>query len=403
MAFQDHCASLSTLLDDLSLFAESSTFDPWPVLREPNAERRRAARDQILSASSEYESQLEEIERVRVHVTGIRDKVLSKVWRAKNSLSPIAALPPEILESVFDWVVNPPWDKRTSIKYRDLVMQVSKKWRDTALRSTALWNFGIVVDGDFRSARKSFARAANRPIHLVLSVPHKRTTPISSADALGKYSDSLWISRIAHLELSGHKRGALRALRDLLNAAVDRKLPMLRGCTAAAITTTDALCRTCRVQGVQGVPELDVKATWAPALTILCVRDIPTTLDVSSWSSITSLTLSHQTCPWATLYGGLRHSSHLEEIQLDGLRLSDEEPIVDSEKIHLPRLHTMVLGVDTTEALSHLLRTTHAPRLRKLLILNLPSCTLNDIDASQWPSIVLYFTRLVSPLDQMQF
>jgi len=164
MAFQEHCATLFTLLDDLSLFAESGTFDPWPVLPEPNAEGRRAAQDQIPGASSEYESQLEEIERVRAHVTGIRDKLLSKVWRAKNSLSPIASLPPEILESVFDWVVNSLLDKRASIRYRDSLMQVSKQWRDTVLRSTALWNFGVAVDGDFRSARKSFARAANRPI-----------------------------------------------------------------------------------------------------------------------------------------------------------------------------------------------------------------------------------------------
>src|ERR1700733_9521249 len=230
MAFQDHCASLYALLDGLSRVDESSTFDPQPVLRDPNVERRRVLQGQILGASAKYESQLGEIEQLQARITEIRDSLLSKISRAKNSLSPISALPPEILSLVFDWVDNPPPSRHASVKDRDSLMQVSKEWNDTALRSPALWNFGIIADGDFTSARKSFARAESLPIRLVLSVPHRRRIPgpTTSMDALDKDLDSSWVSRLGYVELSGHRGGALQAFNELINFATGRKLTMLR-------------------------------------------------------------------------------------------------------------------------------------------------------------------------------
>jgi len=407
MAFQDHCASLYALLDDLSRVDESSTFDPQPVLRDPNVERRRALQGQILGASAEYESQLGEIEQLRARITEIRNSVLSKVSRAKNSLSPISALPPEILSLVFDWVVNPPPSRHASVKDRECFMQVSKQWKDTALRSPALWNFGIIADGDFTSARKSFARAGSLPIRLILSVPHKRShfDPNTSMDTLDKDLDSSWVSRLGYVELSGHRGGALQAFNQLINLATERKLPMLRELIATTQPGGNLYCRHCRAN--KGIFRLDVNATWAPALTILSVRQTPAIFDVSPLDSITSLVLvdsPHRDFPWNGLYGGLRRARLLNELTIDKIRLSDEIPIADEMKIHLPRLRKMVLGGLPTFTLCHLLRIMHTPGLRKLSIGTLPDVTLSamaEIDGefpSQWPTAVLYFIRLASSL-----
>ena len=395
------------MLDGLSRVDESSTFDPQPVLRDPNVERRRALQGQILGASAEYESQLEEIEQLRARITEIRNSVLSKISRGKNSLSPIAALPPEILSLVFDWVVNPPPSKHASVKDRESLMRVSKQWEDTALRSPALWNFGIITDGDFTSARKSFAHAGSLPIRLILSVPHRRRDlgPNTSADALDKDLDSSWVSRLGYVELSGHRCGALQALNELVNFAIERKLPMLRELHAITERNRNVYCRHCRAN--RGSSRLDVNGAWAPALTILSVRETPAILDVSLWSSITSLVFVNRTLrdfPWNGLYGGLRRASLLEELTIEKVRLSYEIPTANEIKIRLPRLRKMVLGGLPTLTLHHLLRIMHAPGLRKLSIGTLPDDTLNamtEIDdgiLSRWPTVVLHFTRLASSL-----
>ena len=311
------------MLNSLSRVDESSTFDPQPLLRDSNVERRRALHSQILGASAEYESQLEEIEQLRARITEIRNSVLSKISRAKNSFSPVAALPPEILSLVFDWVVNPPPSKHASVKDRESLMQVSKQWKDTALRSPALWNFGIIADGDVTSARKSFAHAGSLPIRLILSVPHKRRNPgpNASVDVLDKDLDSSWVSRLGYVELRGHRGGALQALNELINFAAERKLPMLRELNATTGPNMDAYCRRCWAN--RGISGLDVNATWAPALTILSVCETPAILDVSPWSSITSLVFVNRglrNFPWNGLYGGLRRASVLEELTIDKVR-----------------------------------------------------------------------------------
>jgi hypothetical protein len=121
------------------------------------------------------------------------------IRHAKNSLSHIAALPLEVHELVSDWAVNLLSSKLST-------MQVSKQWRNTALRSQVLWNCRIAVDEDFTSARKSFARVGNRPIRL----PHRRTPRDSNICALDKDLDFSWLPRIEYLELGDHKSGAVR-------------------------------------------------------------------------------------------------------------------------------------------------------------------------------------------------
>lgn len=173
MEFQDHCASLSALLHSLSRVAESGAFDPQPILRNPNAEKRNALEARVLSASAKYESQLGEIEQVS---TSPKYEMAfypsSRVRRTHLVPSPLFLQKPWHLCSTGSLTRH-----RTN-KDREPVMQAARQWRDTVLQqSTMLWNWAsssMVISG----------YAGNFLIPLILSVPHKPVTVSPSTCAL---------------------------------------------------------------------------------------------------------------------------------------------------------------------------------------------------------------------------
>ncbi|KAF4614624.1 hypothetical protein D9613_003418 [Agrocybe pediades] len=104
--------------------------------------------------------------------------MLAIVRRKLNELSPIAMLPPEILEEVFHICVSWLYDSQKP-KHRLAWTQVCCSWRRISLESSRLWRRIDLCEPRF--ADEFLVRSRQAPLSVVCASPLKTNTPVNLA------------------------------------------------------------------------------------------------------------------------------------------------------------------------------------------------------------------------------
>lgn len=174
-SYDDESTNTDDTAWELSLPAPPAQVDSiWTVHPPSSRAALKATRQSTLRGMKEY---LAHLRQVQAKVNHSEPQLVSELirtantWRTLllNSMSPALSLPPELMKSVFGFVVGPTSDASIALQIR--LSHVCRRWRSGILGIKAMWaRIHLFLDEHSEKFEVLAARSDPLPIHLSLDV-----------------------------------------------------------------------------------------------------------------------------------------------------------------------------------------------------------------------------------------
>lgn len=384
-AFQSQLVTITTLLNGLSTSSPHITEDIPHFLRDADPASRDWHRSDIIETRAEIDKDLSLLSNIEGSIAGIRKALNKRRFECDMSISPIYALPPEILARIFEWIISPDVAAEWSfpnIGRRWLLLKVSRQWREVILNHPTLWTY---QDLDFfhslSQARRRFTRAGNLPLWVYFQTDRSHLHPdhLRISSRRDKPEDFLWIPRIQTLTLSAHDVLCQCLLSHLLVLCPEGSLPHLRTLTVMARSSHN--CSEC---SSTAPPIMTLSASHYPSMQNLYINGDVLDYDDSDLHNLCSIGLSNvQNLRWSNFKTMLGSAARLKNLTIRNVDFAGPNPLDNNganknmSKINLPCLQSICLGPYDLPNLIYVIQHILAPVL-KTLVIDGNSCDLGD-------------------------
>lgn len=226
-------AQIQTISNDMEkivLTVQERLKDHSHVLREPNPLRRSQLRDAIIQGRSDVQNELDGVKLLGTKLSDLQTLLDQQSASYISRISPIHALPPEILARIFDWTKGR--DGYVSRSYRTTLMLVSKSWSQFIEHHPSLWTFQPVSTQnnstlDLGIVRQRFTRSGVLPLQLQIHFQSHHPSivlPGSDPDL-----DASWLIRLNKLQIIGHRGVCLSIMNGFRSLVPLGQLPSPSG------------------------------------------------------------------------------------------------------------------------------------------------------------------------------